>query len=210
MPTHRTTTTSKHHTLHPPTPTPRPFPRPSLASHKAKTLLKVESQMSSSTPLNTGTNALISGNTSFSSGNFHGSVLCYTTGIDALSSVTSPQQPSEAVAADTPPLPPISALLAVLHSNRAAASLLLSDGVSSLDDANIAVQIDPHRCKFHGRCGAALHFLGRLEDAAAAYQRGIALPGGSEHAGLKEGLAAVLRSRSSSSSSSSSPSNPIT
>ena len=154
------------------------------------------------------TSSLIAGNACFSVRNHIGAVAEYTSGIDILTTPSPPPPPTtdatHATDATTSDQPPTTAtnneaqaktnqqiLLSVLHSNRSAASLLLANGSQALNDANTALALDPLRCKFYGRKGAALHILGKYQEAVLAYQQGLSVADGSEHIGLNEGIKAV-------------------
>jgi stress-induced-phosphoprotein 1 len=82
---------------------------------------------------------------------------------------------------------------AVLRSNRSACHARLRQFGHALADADAAVRLRPDWPKGHGRRGAALHGLGDLGAAEAAYREGIALDG--ESAPLRQGLDDVLGAR---------------
>ena len=130
---------------------------------------------------------LLRGNAFFSSGSYAAARNAYSRAVDGLE---GPGGGGAALDGDA------GKLLALLYSNRSAARLMAAgadSGEAALGDAREAVRLEPRRCKFHGRVGAALHALGQHADAVAAYERGLALPGGATHKGLLEGVAAVQR-----------------
>ncbi|RKO90553.1 hypothetical protein BDK51DRAFT_17541, partial [Blyttiomyces helicus] len=61
----------------------------------------------------------------------------------------------------------------VLYSNRSASYASLKEYQKAADDAEKTVQIKPDWAKGYSRKGAALHGLGDLDAAAAAYQEGL-------------------------------------
>jgi stress-induced-phosphoprotein 1 len=62
----------------------------------------------------------------------------------------------------------------VLFSNRSAAYLQAGDAESALEDAEVCVGMNATWWKGFSRKGAALHAMGLLEDAKAAYEEGLA------------------------------------
>ena len=130
-------------------------------------------------------NSLFTGNAAYATNNYLGAVTNYTLGIDTLTINNEDDDNEHNIT---------KSLLSFLYSNRSAASLLLSKGENALTDASLALAIDPLRSKFHGRLGAALHFLGRYQEALKAYEKGLAITTDNQHIGLQEGLSAVQRS----------------
>lgn len=80
-----------------------------------------------------------------------------------------------------------SAQLHVFHSNRSAAHAALGDAAAALADADQCVRANAGFAKGHSRRGAALFRLGRFQDAAAAYEAGLALE--PSNAEMKKALA---------------------
>lgn len=80
----------------------------------------------------------------------------------------------------------------VLYSNRSAAYAKAGKYESALDDAEKTVQIKPDWAKGYSRKGAAFSYLGRKDDAIAAYEEGLRLE--PNNTLLKEGLAEVRAS----------------
>jgi len=81
----------------------------------------------------------------------------------------------------------------VYFSNRSAAHLKKGDATNALEDAESVVGLNPKFAKGYSRKGAALHALGRFNDAAAAFEVGLVeCPG---DAALKKGLEDVKRDR---------------
>jgi stress-induced-phosphoprotein 1 len=74
----------------------------------------------------------------------------------------------------------------VLYSNRSAAHAARGNYQAALDDAEKTVALKPDWPKGYGRKGAALQFLGRLEQAEGAYKKGLELDPANEQ--LKGGL----------------------
>ena len=68
---------------------------------------------------------------------------------------------------------------ATLLSNRSAAWLALGEKKLALEDAERCVEVKPDWYKGYGRLGAALYAFGKLDDAIAAYKKGLALNGDS-------------------------------
>jgi stress-induced-phosphoprotein 1 len=60
----------------------------------------------------------------------------------------------------------------VFYSNRSAAYLSNDNGEAALADAELCIQTKGDWAKGFNRKGAALHHLGRLEDAIAAFEEG--------------------------------------
>jgi stress-induced-phosphoprotein 1 len=85
----------------------------------------------------------------------------------------------------------------IYFSNRSAARLSAGDAASALADGEACVRLKPDWPKAHSRTGAALHTLGRLDDAAAAFARGLVLcPGDiALEKGLKTATAAAESAR---------------
>nr|XP_039257434.1 stress-induced-phosphoprotein 1-like [Styela clava] len=68
----------------------------------------------------------------------------------------------------------------VLYSNRAAAHAKLENYAESLNDAEQVVKLRPDWPKGYSRKGSALQFLGRFEEAKAAFERGLELDADNE------------------------------
>ncbi|XP_075974823.1 stress-induced phosphoprotein 1 [Anticarsia gemmatalis] len=75
----------------------------------------------------------------------------------------------------------------VLYSNRSAAHAKAENFAAALEDANTTVEINPTWSKGYSRKGAALAYLGRHDEAIAAYEKGLELEPG--NAQLASGLA---------------------
>lgn len=63
----------------------------------------------------------------------------------------------------------------VLYSNRSAAYAKANKYDLALQDAEKTVQLKPDWGKGYSRQGAALAFLGRVDDAIAAYEKGLSI-----------------------------------
>ena len=74
----------------------------------------------------------------------------------------------------------------VLYSNRSGAYAGLKNYAAALDDADKCIKIKPDWSKGYSRRGAALFFLQRLDEAAAAYEEGLKIE--PANALLKQGL----------------------
>lgn len=114
------------------------------------------------------------GNAAFGSGKYEESVRCF----------------SEALSLD-----PTNHLL---YSNRSASYASLRQYEEALADADKAVALKADWAKGHGRRGAALLGLGRLEEAKTAYEEGVRLEPG--NAQLQRGLEMVQRELATTSS----------
>lgn len=79
----------------------------------------------------------------------------------------------------------------VLFSNRSAAHAKASNYAAALEDANKTVSLNPSWSKGYSRKGSALAYLGKYEDAIAAYERGLELEPGNQQ--LASGLAEVKK-----------------
>jgi tetratricopeptide (TPR) repeat protein len=77
----------------------------------------------------------------------------------------------------------------VFFSNRSAAYLSKGDAQHALEDGARCVELKSDWGKGYSRKGAALHSLGRLEEAASVFEAGLAVDPGNE--ALKQGLAEV-------------------
>ena len=95
----------------------------------------------------------------------------------------------------------------VLYSNRSGAYASLKQFDKALEDANKTTEIKPDWTKGWGRKGAALHGLGQLEEAHAAFGEGLKLDPGNAQA--KSGLDAVSRAISAKEGMGGDPSDPI-
>jgi stress-induced-phosphoprotein 1 len=84
----------------------------------------------------------------------------------------------------------------VFYSNRSAAYLSKGDAANALIDAEKCVEVKGDWPKGYSRKGAALHALKRYDDAAAAYQTGLAIA--PSDAGLQSGLAEVQKAQAAS------------
>ncbi|KAG1653291.1 hypothetical protein FOA52_009153 [Chlamydomonas sp. UWO 241] len=78
---------------------------------------------------------------------------------------------------------------AVLHSNRAAAYCSLGKYGPALEDAMVALSLDPGNPKYHVRKAGALMGAGQLSDAGDAYERALQIEPG--YAAALEGVAAL-------------------
>ncbi|KAM3963650.1 stress-induced phosphoprotein 1 [Aphomia sociella] len=107
------------------------------------------------------------GNASLSSGNFKEAVKCYT----------------EAIALDP--------ANHVLYSNRSAAHAKAGNYAAALEDANKTVSLNSTWSKGYSRKGSALAYLGRLDEAIAAYEKGLELEPNNQQ--LASGLAEVRK-----------------
>ncbi|CDJ49419.1 Hsc70/Hsp90-organizing protein, putative [Eimeria brunetti] len=83
----------------------------------------------------------------------------------------------------------------VLYSNRSGAYASLKDYEKALKDAETCVKLKPDWPKGYSRKGLAEFNLGRLREAAASYEKGLALD--PSNASLQAGLAEVQQSESS-------------
>lgn len=79
----------------------------------------------------------------------------------------------------------------VLYSNRSAAHAKAGNYASALEDANQTVSINPSWSKGYSRKGSALAYLGKLNDAIAAYEKGLELEPNNQQ--LASGLAEVRK-----------------
>lgn len=79
----------------------------------------------------------------------------------------------------------------VLYSNRSAAHAKAENYAAALEDANQTVSLNPTWSKGYSRKGSALAYLGRLDEAIAAYEKGLELEPG--NAQLAAGLAEVKK-----------------
>ncbi|CAG9463981.1 unnamed protein product [Pedinophyceae sp. YPF-701] len=79
----------------------------------------------------------------------------------------------------------------VLYSNRSASNAALKRWDDALADARKCTELNPTWAKGFSRLGAALHGLGKLADAAAAYAQGLEVD--PENAQLKEAAADLSR-----------------
>jgi len=77
----------------------------------------------------------------------------------------------------------------VLYSNRSAAYAAKGNYAAALVDADRCIELKPDWARGHGRRATALHFLGRLRDAHAAYTRALELD--PTNAQLREGMRQV-------------------
>ena len=66
-------------------------------------------------------------------------------------------------------------------SNRSASRLAMAEFTAALEDAVAAVEARPDWARAHGRQGAALAGLGRLDEALGCFRKGLELEPGSEH-----------------------------
>mmetsp|Transcript_8449 Transcript_8449/g.15940 ORF Transcript_8449/g.15940 Transcript_8449/m.15940 type:complete len:576 (-) Transcript_8449:1748-3475(-) len=82
----------------------------------------------------------------------------------------------------------------VYYSNRSAAYLSKGFADSALKDAEECIKLKPDWGKGYSRKGAALHKLGKLDDAKAAFEEGLKID--PNNAGLKSGLEAVEQAKS--------------
>lgn len=79
----------------------------------------------------------------------------------------------------------------VLFSNRSAAHAKSENYSAALEDANQTVKLNPSWSKGYSRKGSALAYLGKLDEAMAAYEKGLELEPG--NAQLAAGLAEVKK-----------------
>lgn len=79
----------------------------------------------------------------------------------------------------------------VLYSNRSAAHAKAGNYDASLEDAETTVSLNPTWSKGYSRKGSALAYLGRYEEAIAAYEEGLKLEPNNEQ--LASGLAEVKK-----------------
>lgn len=77
----------------------------------------------------------------------------------------------------------------VFYSNRSAAYASMKNFEKALEDGNKCVELEPSFAKGYGRAGAALHGLGRYEEAVTIYKKGLDVD--SSNAQLKQGLDAA-------------------
>lgn len=84
----------------------------------------------------------------------------------------------------------------VFYSNRSAAYLSAGEAERALEDGQKCTEISPSWAKGHSRKGAALHALKRYDEASDAYEVGLDVA--PDDAGLKSGLAEVLKAKTSS------------
>lgn len=110
----------------------------------------------------------IKGNTALQNSNFDDAIKCYTEAIEI--------DPSNHV----------------LFSNRSAAYAKARDYEKALNDAEETIRIKPDWAKGYSRKGAALHYLGRHEEAIDAYEAGLKYD--PNNAQLKEGIKEVRQS----------------
>ncbi|XP_072939296.1 stress-induced-phosphoprotein 1 [Epargyreus clarus] len=79
----------------------------------------------------------------------------------------------------------------VLFSNRSAAHAKAGNYAAALEDANTTVAINPSWSKGYSRKGSALAYLGRHDEAIAAYEKGLELEPGNQQ--LASGLVEVKK-----------------
>lgn len=79
----------------------------------------------------------------------------------------------------------------VLFSNRSAAYAKAGNYRAALEDANQTVALNPSWSKGYSRKGSALAYLGKHEEAIAAYEKGLELEPSNQQ--LSSGLAEVKR-----------------
>lgn len=79
----------------------------------------------------------------------------------------------------------------VLYSNRSAAYAKDENYTAALADADQTITLNPTWSKGYSRKGSALAYLGRHEEAIAAYEKGLELEPGNEQ--LASGLAEVKK-----------------
>lgn len=79
----------------------------------------------------------------------------------------------------------------VFYSNRSAAYLSSKQADKALEDADACIKANPTWAKGFSRRGAALHELGRVDEAVAAYDEGLAIE--PTNAGLREGRQSAMR-----------------
>ncbi len=77
----------------------------------------------------------------------------------------------------------------MFFSNRSAAYLSKSEAEAALADGTKCVELKPNWGKGYSRKGAALHSLGRLEEASEVFEAGLIAEPGNE--ALKQGLSEV-------------------
>jgi len=81
----------------------------------------------------------------------------------------------------------------VLYSNRSAAYASQKKYTDALKDADRCIEIKPDWAKGYSRKGAALHFLGKLDEAVATYTQGLKLE--PENAQIKQALEEVQKAK---------------
>lgn len=79
----------------------------------------------------------------------------------------------------------------VLYSNRSAAYAKDENYAAALTDADQTIALNPSWSKGYSRKGSALAYLGRHDEAVAAYEKGLELEPGNEQ--LASGLAEVKK-----------------
>lgn len=77
-----------------------------------------------------------------------------------------------------------------MYSNRSAAYAKANKYDLALEDAEKTVQLKPDWGKGYSRQGAALAYLGQIDEAIAAYEKGLSVD--PNNAQLRDGLAEVL------------------
>ncbi|KAJ3158331.1 hypothetical protein HK101_001358 [Irineochytrium annulatum] len=78
---------------------------------------------------------------------------------------------------------------AVYYANRAAAHSQAGDHAGAVEDAKLAVEVDPDYSKAYSRMGHAYFCLGNFQEAVDAYERGLRLDPG--NASMKQSLTAA-------------------
>jgi len=79
----------------------------------------------------------------------------------------------------------------VFYSNRSAAYLNMKNGANALEDASKCVSLNPTWVKGYSRKGAALHEMGKYEEAEQAYNEGLKID--PDNAACKNGLGDILK-----------------
>jgi stress-induced-phosphoprotein 1 len=79
----------------------------------------------------------------------------------------------------------------VFYSNRSAAHMNMNNAQKALEDANKCISIKPDWVKGYSRKGAALHELGKYEDAEQAFNEGLKID--PNNTPCKDGLGNVLK-----------------
>lgn len=79
----------------------------------------------------------------------------------------------------------------VLYSNRSAAHAKAENYAAALEDANQTVSLNPTWSKGYSRKGSALAYLGKFDEALAAYEKGLELEPANQQ--LAAGLAEVKK-----------------